>query len=705
MKKKIALSIMACLISSFMWACEILVNGNTAPFNICAGQAVTLSLDNNMCVAPFTWMANGVPITNTVNLTPSVNTTYTATDNNGNTYSAFVKVWNAPPVGGATMVNLPYVGCPGTTYTVSTGGNSSISNYTISTPPGTLINGQVSPVTITAGSSFQLTLGVLPNNVLTWEICIFGYNPCGVTNTTCVQIGSQIPQANTFSPFGGAYLPLVCPGEAITVSTSIPGYGHYIGIITGYTWTYPGGTQTTPAGSTSSITFTVPPGFTSGQVCVRADNSNCPTMPTIQRCKTITINPAQPPGPVVANPSTVCTAGTYTFSWGASPGASSYQVNVQIVCPGSTTNNISIVTGTSMQYTLPSNLAPGCFVRVRVNPISPCNNAVVNNATLLTNFSATPVTPVISGPQYGVCGVTTTYGTPGQLGVLSYNWSWSPGITSSGPTTSNYIDLNFPSTGSSLLTISVTASNACATSAPGSLTINPVPRLLLPATVPFVDVYSTNAPYAACDYNVIDFEANTSNVDGVVKNLYKWDLDFTSLVNVPTLIAGGGCNIGTANTATFEMICNQPSTLLEFAPNNDVPYTISLNIQYGNSCGFTSPTPVNFNVDGINITMNPIYSHPQCPPLRAGKTFDEGNDLIYFDHSSERILVKINAYEAAHYNVIISDMSGRSIANKKVSVESGYNNIEINTSGYAKGLYSVSIVEREKVLKKIIAIN
>lgn len=277
-------------------------------------------------------------------------------------------------------------------------------------------------------------------------------NTAGCTKTATLYLTIRKP------PFTGAISgPLrVCRNQTFTYSVTP------VANATSYTWVLP--TGVTGSSTSNSITVTIGSHFSSGIIKVRGNN-DCGSGAYSQIC--INAFTAVPPTPGTINgPAVICGPGTYSYSIPAIITATSYTWSISgtgwTILSGQGTNSI-VVSATS-------TFSTGTLSVRGVN----CLGSSCTPRTLSVNRSAIPATPgAISGSssvrksQSSVC-----YSIASVSGATSYAWTITGGARFSGSTTGRTVFVNFTSSTSGSVTLSVRALNACGTSAASSRTIS-----------------------------------------------------------------------------------------------------------------------------------------------------------------------------------------------------------------------------------------
>jgi len=435
---------------------------------ICIGQSALLSVtftgtspwtynytDGTSTFGPFT----SNTATDLISVAPSVNRTYNITSMSDGSCdgvgagSATVTVNNGLPSNSIASSGIvaPATACTGQVINVACNTVGNVNGYTWSVPAGTLINGEVGPIT-TATPNAVLTLGSLSTNASSWLICVFASNACGSTNNYCFYVRGKV---SVPAPVTGALV--AC--ASTTGSYSIPPVS---GAQT-YTWAGTGGVNVLTGNGTTGVTVSFDPGFTQGTLCVSAGLS-C-GFNSVQRCFTIK-NSTGTLG-AMSGPFALCPGqANQVFSVPSVSGASSYQWSVP--------NNVTIISGQgtpSLTVDVGTNFNVG---QLCVTATSNCG--VVSAARCKSLSSVSPPTPGnIVGSLNGVCGQTISFNVPSINGVSGYTWSAPAGATIASSNGNNSIDISFINTFTTGQ-VCVTAQNACGSSVARCSNIKGVPN-------------------------------------------------------------------------------------------------------------------------------------------------------------------------------------------------------------------------------------
>ena len=191
-------------------------------------------------------------------------------------------------------------GASGVSYSVPPSAGANVYNWTLPTGATIASGAGTNAITVDFGGAYN-----------GGNICVTAQSICGISSLPrCKTITSNKPgtPGNITGPLAG-----VC-GQTITYSVpSVSG-------ATSYTWTAPAGASFASPNGTNSIDVTFTNGFTTGSLCVTANNGCGASTP---RCVLIKGTPANPS--VITGPAVVCAneAGD-TYSTPAVFGATSY---------------------------------------------------------------------------------------------------------------------------------------------------------------------------------------------------------------------------------------------------------------------------------------------------------------------------------------------------------------------------------------------
>ncbi|MBS1584456.1 MAG: T9SS type A sorting domain-containing protein [Bacteroidetes bacterium] len=373
---------------------------------------------------------------------------------------------------------------------------------------------------------------------------------------------------------------------------------------TGYTWQY-SGTGATINGTTNSVTVDFSNTATSGTLSVWANNA-CGASAT-PRTIAITVNPLPlQPAAFTQSSATVCqgqngvvyvvpavanaTSYTWTYSGTGATITSFGDSAIVDFATTATSGTISVTAtnacGTSAARTL----------AVTVNPLP-------NQPAAFTASTATVC--------QGVNGVT--YTVPNDP-TVTYTWTYSgTGVTING--TGNSVTLNFGLTATSG-TLSVTANNACGTSAARTIaiTVNPLPLQ------PGVFTAFSN-PVCQGQNNVVYTVPNDPTATS-----YTW-----------TYSGLGATITGSTNSVTINFSASATSGTLSVVANN--------------ACG-ASPTPRT-----LAITVNPLPAQPS-PFTASSTTVCQGQDSVFYAVNNDTSVSYIWSYTGAGATILNANLAG-----------------------------------------------
>ena len=396
----------------------------------------------------YTWsLPTGASITggsNTNNITVSYSSTATSgniivtptnTCGNGTASAAFAVTVNQLPsalgaISGATT------SCSGIGQTYSVASVNGATSYTWTLPNGWTGSSSTNSITATPSSN--------SGNVL-----VTANNSCGSTTaqTLAVSVSSApaIPGTITGSP-------IVCRGINTTYSVAA------VNGATSYTWTIPSGWT----GTSTTNSITVNPALVGGNITVTANNS-CGS----SQAQTLAVSTgAIPSAPAaIIGSSTACGGDQLIYSVAPVNGAYTYTWTL----PGGWSGNS---TTDSIHVTAASNSGT-----ISVTAGNACGNSSAVSLTI--SAGAVPATPgTISGASTVCTTSSNTYSVSAVNGATSYTWTLPNGW--SGTSTSNSINAT---AGANSGNISVTANNACGSSAASQIAVTSGAGLGTPGSI------------------------------------------------------------------------------------------------------------------------------------------------------------------------------------------------------------------------------
>ena len=434
------------------------VTANSSSASVCAGNSVTLTGGG---ASTYSWSGG---VTNAVPFIPTVTTTYTVTGTNAsgcvNTATTTVTVNTFPlPIvtasstaaavcagasatltgGGASTYSwsggvtnaVPFIPSATTTYTV-TGTNASgcvnTATITVTVNPLPIVTANSTAAVVCSGASVMLTGGgattyTWNNNVMDAVSFVTtattNYIVTGIDANGCVNTATITVTVNPLPVVTAtSTAAAVCPGASVTLNG---------GGASTYSWS---------GGVTNAVPFI--PSATTTYIVTGTNASGCVNTATI----TVTVNPL----PVVTATSTalaVCPGASVTLNGG---GASTYSWNNNV------TNAVSFIPTATTTYMVTGTDVNGC----------------VNTATIAVTVNPLPIVTATSTAAV-VCAGASVILTGG--GASTY--SWSGGVTNA---------LSFIPNATNTYTVTGTDANGCINTTTTTVTVNPLPTLMLLAS-------------------------------------------------------------------------------------------------------------------------------------------------------------------------------------------------------------------------------
>lgn len=315
----------------------------------------------------------------------------------------------------------------------------------------------------------------------------------------------------------------------------------------GYNWTVPGGWKIISGQGTTTIEVEV--GTAAGQVSVTATNG-CGNGGTQQLNVTPVATAPVAPKAILGNP-VACANGEATFSVDPVAGASSYTWSVPAdwaITSGQGTPMVKVLVGTT----------PGT---ISVTTANDCGQGGTISREIILNTQPPAAPGPVTGTQQVCASTTVTYSIAAVADANTYNWAVPNGwvITSGQGTTTIQVQV-----GSAAGNVSVTATNACGTSAASTLAV-------VPATDTPITIGSIKAPAGSFCENTAGLEYSIDPVSNAVG--YTWEVPAgwsitagqgTNRITVKAGAASGQVRVtvvnacGSAATATVGV---QPRTL------------------------------------------------------------------------------------------------------------------------------------------------
>ncbi len=474
------------------------ITSNAVNNQICTGNSILLTANGgafgNAPGASYKWYEGGcgtgaaLGSAATLSLTPTLGShTYYARieDGCGNTNCTSLTVL----VTAATQLNqIQYtasiadgcVGAPFATFSVNPVAGCTFYNWT-SAQSGVRFNGNPGPYQTTV-PTINITFVSLPAaGASGWNICVFGGNPCGITNTRCTWVRSSVsaPTAIIGSVIG-------CPGTYGNnySSTAVAGAASY-------QWSSTGGIVVTGNGS-QAVTVAFPGGFVSGTLSVRGQTS-CGYQGA-NRTISISRAPAKPAA--ISGPSYPCPSASSTYSVSAVTGATNYTWTTTV--PGAVVTGM----GTSCSITFPATIPAGSSVSVVAN--SSCLfSSAARSKGIASGLLGVP--SAISGPASGQCGATgVSYTINPVVNATGYFWTASCGVIQ-GSNTLSGLTIDWPGSFTSCI-LTVSANNSCGSGVARTLSVSgapATPTVVSGNAIPCIGAFET--------YSASSLSANSFN--------------------------------------------------------------------------------------------------------------------------------------------------------------------------------------------------
>jgi len=587
---------------------NVVVNANpviaVSDAQICLGDQATL--DGPAGYITYVWTPGGG--TQTINVSPLVNTAYslTVTDANSCTGTAVANVIvNALPV---ALAGADQTICEGTSASLSGSGAGAGGSYIWN--PGTLAgqNVSVSPVVST-------------------DYTVIATDALGCSNTDILRVNvNPMPSVDAGNDSG------ICKGESLTLSASA-GAGNY-------SW-MPGGF------ATSSITVT--PAVTTTYTVTVSDGIGCAGIDQV----TVVVNPL--PVAAFSNTAPVCVSNAVSFndlsaipsgsvnawSWTFGNGQTSvlqnpasvynaagpFNVKLRVTsdagCVDSTDNMItinplpvmnagndeSICPGfnTNLSGSGPAGSQylwnPGGYTTATIN-VSPASTTLytleVTDANGCVNSDqaqvvVSPVPVANAGPDQNIC-----FGQPTSLfasGVGDY--TWTPGNIN----TANY---NVSPNVTTTYTVRVVNSDGCEDSDQVTVQVNPIPN----------SSFATSGP--VCQHSTVDFTDMSGVTAGAISS-WEWDLGNGTLSTSqnPSLAFHNAGTFNVSLIVTSDNGCKDTSTSLlriwaePVASFGNTNVCDGIPIQFSNTSTISDATPLNYswNLGDGTVSSSASPSH------------------------------------------------------------------------------------------------
>ncbi|MCX6292414.1 MAG: T9SS type A sorting domain-containing protein [Bacteroidetes bacterium] len=428
----------------------------------------------------------------------------------------------------------------------------------------------------------------------------------------------------------------VCPGQVITYSCPLNTNA------SSYTWTIPNCTILSGQG-TNTVQVLIGQNFTWAYVRVSA--SNC-LGSSAQRVISVYSAPGQPgwiAGPQIG----ACGGSTYTYSITAVHGATSYTwfAPAGAVITSPVTNGNPLTTSvTSVDITMPAGFSEGA---IYVCANSGCNSSDKRKL----NVRAVPGYPYwIHGQNYGLCDKTSVlFWEDSVPGATSYTWTIFPAdFTTINGNGNDSITIDF-APGFNYARLYITANNACGSSQQRVLALFAAPRKPL----------GIDGPIGACNSNpatsIAYYEVDT--LFGT--NVYHWEVPTGA-----TIVNGQG-----TTHLTVDFLGSTTGNVKVRAENDcgasdyDTMYVIVNSCRFGRNDGSTA---------GILPDVFPNPAH-------------------------DRMTISFSSSTIEKYTINLFDITGRLVATRSDESINGMNREEFELSGFAKGIYTLSLSKGETV--------
>lgn len=537
------------------------ISGPTTP---CEGSTQTYSV-TAVAGVTYNWTLpggwTGSSTTNSISVVVgNTSGTITVTANNVCGSSATVSLNvnpNLVPVAPATVSGSSTV-CSGSTvtYTASTVPNAL--SYIWTLPSGWSGSSTTNSINATASAN-------------SGTITVSAGNACGLSPVTSFTVTAlTIPSAPTSVAGSGN----VCVGSTSTYSvTLVPG-------ATSYVWTLPAGWS----GTSSSNSISATAGASGGTITVAAVNQ-CGTSNTTSFNVITTSAPSATS--VSSGLGTVCEGTTNTYTCSSVPTATSYIWTLPATWSGSsTTTSISATAGSQSG-------------NITVSATNACGSSTPT--TFFVNATAIPNAPATITGNPTVCdGTTTTFTAATSAGATSYNWNLPAGWF--GTSTTNTIAATAGSTGGN---ITVSAANACGTSATTTFSVTVTTAPTAPTAITGTNTLCENATVTY----TVNSDPNATS--------YTWTLPATwsGLSNADTISATAGSGGGTIFVTADNACGSSPSTVLSVTVT---PAPFITSVTEDSICDGTSATLLAAANSG---TISWYTSSSGGTPINSGSTF------------------------------------------------------------------------------------
>ena len=491
--------------------------------------------------------------------------------------------------------------------------------------------------------------------------------------------------------------------DSVCASSSNNTYSvNSVGGATSYTWTLPNGWS----GSSTTQTIVTTAGSSGGAITVTANNA-CGSSSPVTFAVTVAAAAPATPGTILQG-GQACTGSIDTFSVATVSGATSYTWTFPNTWTGSSTTN-TIISNVGLN---------GGAVTVTAN--NACGSSAAQTLPIIWG-SAPNMPGTISGPDT-VCASSSnnTFAINTVNGATSYIWTLPSGW--SGTSTTAAIVTTAGSTGG---TISVMASNGCATSAAQTLavTISTVPAT--PGSISGLDSVCAGSPGF---YGVFAVSGATS---------YTWTLpnDWSGTSTTQTISPTVGNTSGnvsvTANNTCGSSAAQSLNVVVK--PTPQVSYTYSggavcnnmnpiVTLSGGTPAGGTysgqGVTGTTFNATTLsagNYTVTYSYTNAQgCGASDSATiavqvcigiaTINAAEVSVYPNPFNDAIIIDTKG-NYGNGTATLLDVTGREV--NRVEFAAGAMSVQLNTTSLAKGAYLLNIIVEGKLVtvKKLVRVE
>ncbi len=413
-----------------------------------------------------------------------------------------------------------------------------------------------------------------------------------------------------------------------------------------YQWSVPAGTIIVSGQGTTTLVvrwpFQVIHAGISGDICV-SYSATCGT--SAPSCLGISVELSTPVRPAsLSGPNKACNGDVFTYSTQLVPRATQYNWTVPqgaVIQSGNGTNIITVVYDASFTGG-----------QISVTASNGCGTSPARSRDISRNILKAPAS--VNGLAKGLCGASGVgYTCAAVIGAISYHWTVPAGASiASGQGTSS-ITVDYSGSFSNGI-ISVYAVNNCGGGAARTLQVSAVPSKPGPISGPTI----------TCSNQIYTYEVPA--VPGT--SSYNWTLPSHLQV-----ISGQGTKTLTVQTGS----------------NAVADFTIS--VKCSNACG-SSPAA---KLEHISTTS--------CPRM-AGTGFI--SDIsAYPNPVSETFRLKF--WSEQHHQICIemNDASGRRVYFSQTYSMENENGIDINVSGMAAGIYTLTIRDEDSAAYLKIAVE